>query len=46
MAINALFVHIFEQNLTNHSVLFCAFGGKTGFIGNVEQTFEGFQKCS
>ena len=43
---NALFLHIFEQNLTNHSLHFCAFGRKTRFIGNFEKIFESFQKFS
>ena len=33
IAKNALFLHIFQKNLTNHSLIFCAFGRKTQIVG-------------
>ena len=33
IAKNALFCHIFQKNLTNHSLIFCAFGRKTQIVG-------------
>ena len=30
----------YSQNLTNHPLLFCAFGGKTQFIGKFWEIFE------
>ena len=27
------FLHIFQKNLANHSLLFCAFGRKTQIVG-------------
>ena len=46
IAKNALFKHIFRKNLTNHALIFCAFGGKSQFIGNFEKIFENFEKFS
>ena len=33
IAKNALFLHIFQKNLTNHSLSFCAFGRKPQIVG-------------
>ena len=32
IAKNALFLHIFHKDLTNHSLPFCAFGRKTEIV--------------
>ena len=32
----------FAKHLTNHALIFCAFGRKTQFIGNFEKIFENF----
>ena len=34
----------FKKKLTNHALIFCAFGRKTQFVGNIEDIFENFQK--
>ena len=34
IAKNALFLHIFQKELTNHALTFCAFGQKTQIVGN------------
>ena len=39
---NALLVHIFQKNLTNNSLLFCAFGRKTQILGKFWENFENF----
>ena len=33
IAKNALFLHIFQKELTNHALIFCAFGQKTQIVG-------------
>ena len=33
IAKNALFLHIFQKNVTNHWLIFCAFGPKTQIVG-------------
>ena len=33
IAKNALFLHIFQKNITNNSLIFCAFGRKTKIVG-------------
>ena len=39
IARNALFLHIFQKNLTNHALIFCAIGRKSQFVGNFEKIF-------
>ena len=46
IAKNALFQHIFHKNLANHSLIYCAFGRKTQFVGNFEKTFEILRKIA
>ena len=46
IAKNALFMHIFQKKLTNHALIFCAFGLKRQFIGNFEKISENFEKFS
>ena len=43
---NELFEHIFKIFLTNHALIFWAFGRKRQFIGNCEKIFENFEKFS
>ena len=33
LAKNYLFLHLFQKDLTNHSLIFCAFGRKTLIVG-------------
>ena len=40
------FLADFSQNLTNHTVIFCAFGRKTEFIANFAKTVENFENVS
>ena len=42
IAKNALFLLIFQKNLTNHSFIFCAFGQKTQIVGKFWENFENF----
>ena len=39
IAKNALFLHICQKNLTNHSLIFCAFGRKTKIGANFLREF-------
>ena len=43
---NVLFYHIFQKNLTNHALIFRAFGRKTQILGKFCDIFENFQKIS
>ena len=40
--INALFLHIFQRNLTNHALFLRAFGRKTQIVGKFRENFENF----
>ena len=46
IAKNALFLQIFQKNLTNHALNFCAFARKRQLIEIFEKTFENFEKIS
>ena len=37
---------IFQTKLTNHALIFCAFGRESQFIGHFEKIFENFEKIS
>ena len=41
-----LFQHIFRKNLTNHVLIFCAFGRKTQFVVNFEKILKFFAENS
>ena len=43
IAKNALFLHIFQKKLTNHSLIFCPFGRKTQIVGKFWENFENFR---
>ena len=40
IAKNALFLHIFQKNLTHHALIFCAFGRKTQILWKFCENFE------
>ena len=42
IATNALFEHILQKNLANHSLIFRAFGRKTQIIGKFSKIFKQF----
>ena len=37
-----MLLHIFQKNLTNHALIFCAFGRKTQIVGKFWENFENF----
>ena len=40
IAKNALFLHIFQKNLTNHELIFCEFGPKPQIVGKFLKIFD------
>ena len=42
IAKNALFLDIFQKELTNHALIFCVFGPKTQIVGKFWENFENF----
>ena len=39
---NNAFFHIFQRNLTNHYLIFCAFGRQTQIVGKFWENFDNF----
>ena len=39
---NAVFLHIFQHNFTNHALISSAFGRKTQIVGKLLENFEKF----